>query len=395
MAEKDQSAKQGKRFLDIAVIIPLVILFIPLFFSRQFRELLAVSLLGLFYSIFLVNLWERWTAPFQRFVRRLLPDSLRNFFIRTFDTILPLRSWGVVPCVIQSFALFCLLVFGWLLAPLFFETVRNPAVQGWIRSLFQTAAPEAYNFLNELAFNPNPYAVLADNAQEIFGSLNRFFSTFILPLTFIIFTGIGALIYESLEELIAWVEKEENEHSEIINSYSRLFQQCLFYNSIYYLILGLIMAAIFFSLNQAGITRFENTIILGLILSFFLGNLVVPGVGTIILTILTIGLLTIWQGVLGGAITAVIFFFYFITDDYLIKPYFLNWIGSGTSKEWDFGLEVLILGLALLWASFGVIGTLLLFPGLCFLSAYLKVQHPDLRPWILSPLKTISGINKL
>ncbi len=381
------------KILSFLVLLITAVLFLPLFFRHQFRELLAVSLLGLFYSIFLINLWQRWTAPVRRLSRKLLPKPLRRTTRFVFETVIPLRSWGVVPCIIQVFLLGCLIVFGWLLTPLYYETVRNPAIQGWIRSLFQTTAPEAYNFLNDLIFNPNPYAVLAANTREIFGSLNRFFSTFILPLAFILSSGLGALLHRQIEKLFARAEGRNSRQSKIIRSYSQLFERYLLYNSIYYFLLGIVISTVFIVLNSFGITQFENKIIVGLMLSFFLGNLVVPGLGTIILTILTIGLLTIWQGVYGGVITAAIFIFYFFSDDYLIKPYFLNWLGSGLSSDWDFGLEVLIIGLIILYASFGLIGTLILFPGLCFLNAYLRHLHPEIKPWVLSPVKTVSNLD--
>ncbi len=385
-----QSSGRARKILKWMVIGCFVILILPLIFKSQFRKLFAVSMLGIFYSVFLINLWERWTEPVQNFVRWLLPQIIVNFLKFLGHTVVPLRSWGLVPCIIQAFLLLCLLVFGWLLAPLYYETIRNPAVQGWIRNLFQTAAPEVYRFLNELVFNPRPYSVLAENARQIFSSLNRFFSTFVLPLTFIVFTGIGALVYRPLQQFFLRAENSNKSRSQIITTYSRLFERYLVYNSIYYLILGGIFGLSFYGLNWLGIAQFEHKIILGLILTFFLGNLVVPGLGTIILTILTIGLLSIWQGLTGAIVAGSVFAFYFTIDDYLIKPVFLNWIGSGTSSEWEFGLEIIILGVVILYASFGFTGALILFPGLCFLAAYLRHQYPQLKTWVLSPLKTLS-----
>jgi hypothetical protein len=78
-----------------------------------------------------------------------------------------------------------------------------------------------------------------------------------------------------------------------------------------------------------------------------------------------------------------------VVDDYFIKPMFLVWMGGSPGQNWEFGAEIIILGLVILYSAFGLVGVLLLFPSLCFLSAYLRDQYPEVRPWILQPIQHI------
>ncbi|MGM0380435.1 MAG: hypothetical protein ACQEP7_00435 [bacterium] len=382
----------AKNFLKFAVITISLILFIPLLFQPGFRTLVALGLLGILYSWFLVDTWERLTDriyggtnPFSRLLTGV--SKLFKFFF-------PVKAWGAVPCFIQLFILFCLFIFGFLLAPLYFEITRNPAIQGWVRDFLQTTAPEAYQFLDQLTYSPDPYRILMENARQIFNSLNSFFAVIVLPASFVLFTGIGAVIYEPAQKLFIQAEKSGKKYSDILSSYSRLMGEYLLFISIYYLLLGGIIAIVLETLNRFNITHFDGIIILGLVLVFLLGNLIVPGLGTLVATVLISGMISLWQGIIGGAIAGVIFLIYFTMDDYLIKPSFINWLGGGEKSRWDFGLETLILGLAIFYASFGLIGFLLVFPGLCFLDAYLRHQYPDIRPWLLSPIKMLGKMEE-
>ncbi len=387
-----KSKLTAKNFLRFTIIAVGLILFIPLLFQPGFRTLVALALLGMLYSWFLVNAWERLadslnrsSNPFNRLLGGL------GKLVRLF---LPVKAWGAVPCFIQLFILLCFFIFGFLLAPLYFEITRNPAIQGWVRDFFQTTAPEAYQFLNELTYTPDPYRILVENARQIFNSLNTFFAAIVLPFSFVLFSGIGAAIYEPTRQLFIRAEKSRKGYSDILSSYSRLMGEYLLFISIYYLLLGGVIAVILEILNRFDITHFDGIIILGLVLVFLLGNLVVPGLGTLVATVLISGMISLWQGLLGGGIAAGIFLFYFTMDDYLIKPMFINWLGGSEKSRWDFGLETIIIGLAIFYASFGLIGFLLVFPGLCFLDAYLRHQYPDLRPWLLSPIKMLGKMEE-
>ncbi len=386
MSDKSVDAR---KVLQYAVIGLCTILFLPLVFEPQFRQMVALALLGLLYSWFLTNSWERGSESAYRrsgILGRILSKIKAG---KILHGLIPLKAWGTVPFIIQSLLLLFLLVFGVLLAPLYYELMRNPVIQDWIREAFQSAAPEAFRFLNELTFSVDPYQVVMQNAQQVFQSLNSFVSTFILPMWFILFTAIGAGIYEPARDFFIRAEGKKQKRSTILDTYSKLLGEYLIFNSIYYILLSIVIASGLFGLNYLEVTYFEGKIILGLILVFFLGNLVVPGLGTLLMAALITVMIYLWQGLMGGGITAAIFIFYFTMDDYLIKPIFLAWLGTSAGGEWDFGVETLILGMVLLYAAFGLIGFLLLFPGLCFIDAYLRHQNPGLRNW-LRPFKALS-----
>ncbi len=366
-----------------------LLIFLPLVFQEQFRKMVGVALLGIFYSLFLVNLWDRMTGRSPGENPTLLSRFRGSRFQRILHFIVPLRAWGVVPCLIQFVFLGLIALLGWFLGPLFYEITRNPSTLGWIRELLQIASPELYRFVNEITFAVDPMAVIQENAQQIFTNFNRFFSTFIVPLNFLIFTGIGAALYDPIRYLLQQAEGSSHD-SRILERYSRLFGEYLLFNLVYNLILGSLLVGVMAVLDTAGITGFGLNLILGLIVFFIFGNLLVPGLGTLFTTAIVVGLLTLWQGWLGGLITFGIMISYFLVDDYAIKPAFFARLGNNPKRAWDFGVEVLILGLILLYASFQLVGALLLFPALCFLDAYLQHQHPGMRLWILSPLKTLA-----
>ncbi|MFP4686941.1 MAG: hypothetical protein ACLFN5_02395 [bacterium] len=379
----------ARKFLQYAVIALCTILFLPLVFEPRFRKMVALALLGLLYSWFLVNSWERLTQGAYRrsgIVGRLLSKLKAG---KIMHGLIPLKAWGTVPFIIQSLLLVFFLVFGVLLAPLYYEIMRNPVIQNWVRDFFQTTAPEVFRFVNELTFSVDPYQVLIKNAQQVFQSLNSFFSTFLLPVWFIFFTALGAAIYDAGRKFLIRAEGSAKKNSAIMDTYSKLLGEYLVFNSIYYILLGIVIAAGLIGLNYFEITFFERKIILGLIMVFFLGNLVVPGLGTLLMAVLITLMVYLWQGLIGGIITGGVFLFYFTMDDYLIKPLFLAWLGASAGGEWDFGVETLVLGMILLYAAFGLVGFLLLFPGLCFIDAYLRNQYPGLRSW-LRPFKTLT-----
>lgn len=383
------SERQARRILRWGLIAMVLIVFLPLVLDSRFRKFVAVSLLGVFYSCFLINTWERWTSSFRRNSWSFL-DRVTSNTGRAFIWLFPFKSWGVVPFVIEIILLLSLFVFGWFLAPLFYEIIHNPSTLGWIRDILERSSPEFYQFLGDLTYSADPYQIIRDNAQQIFTSLNSFFSSFVLPLNFILFAGIGSLIYDPVESLFRRIEKESRARSKILDDYSRLFEEYLMLNTIYYVILGSIIGAILFGLDLYQITQFGWKIIIGLLITFALGNLLVPGLGTLATTALIVGMLYLWQGFVGAAVAGVIFVIYFMIDDYLVKPSFLLWLGQRPDREWEFGVEIIVFWLVILYASFGLVGTLLLFPGLCFLDAYLQHQYPTWRKLFLSPLKSLA-----
>jgi hypothetical protein len=383
------SKQQAHRILKWGLIALLLIVFVPLILDSRFRKFVAVSLLGIFYSCFMINTWERWTSSFQRNSWSFL-DRMTQSTGRAFLWLFPFKAWGMVPFLIEVILLLSLFIFGWFLAPLFYEIIHNPSTLGWIRDLLQRSSPEFYQFLGDLTYAADPYQVIRENAQQIFTSLNRFFSSFVLPLNFILFTAIGAMVHDSLESLLRRIEDESRSRSRILDDYSRLFEEYLTLNTIYYVILGTIGGAILFGLDLYQFTQFGWKIIIGLIITFALGNLLVPGLGTLATTALIVGMLYLWQGLVGALVAGGFFMVYFMVDDYLIKPSFLLWLGQRPDREWEFGVEIIVFWLVILYASFGLVGTLLLFPGLCFLDAYLQHQYPGWRTLILSPLKSLA-----
>ncbi|MFB6356255.1 MAG: hypothetical protein ABEJ65_07045 [bacterium] len=380
---------EARKILRYSLIGVLIITFLPLLFDTRFRKLVAVALLGIFYSCFLVNVWDRWTRTINQHTNSTVLN-ISQTTLRFFHTLLPFRSWGVVPFIVQVFILVAVFGFGWFLAPLFYEIVHNPSTLGWIRRAIQQSAPELYKFLNELTYSVDPWTVVRQNAQQIITSFNRFYSAFVVPVTFIIFTGIGAALYDSLEFLLLKAEESDHGHSEIMDTYGSLFGEYLKFNAIYYILLGSVISSALAVMDFYEISQFGWKIIIGLFISFFLGNLFVPGLGTLIMTALTVGMLYLWQGIVGAGVSLLCFTVYFLFDDYLVKPSFLLWLGRKPGREWEFGIEVIATGLILLYASFGLLGTLLLFPSLCFLDAYLRQRNPQLRRFVLSPLRMLN-----
>lgn len=383
------SENQARRILRWGFVGLILVIFLPLILDSRFRKFIAVSLLGIFYSAFLINTWERWAATFRRNSWSFL-DRFTQSTGRAFLWLVPLKAWGVVPFVVEVIVLLSILVFGWFLAPLFYEIIHNPSTLGWIRDLIERSSPEFYQFLGDITYATDPYRILRENAQQVFSSLNSFFSTFVLPLNFLLFTGIGAIVYDSLESLLRRIENESRSRSKILDNYSRLFEEFLFLNTVYYLVLGSIIGGILLGLDLYQITQFGWKIIIGLVITFALGNLLVPGLGTLAATALIVGMLYLWQGLMGALIAGGVFIVYFMLDDYLVKPSFLLWLGQRPDREWEFGVEIIVFWLVILYASFGLIGTLLLFPGLCFLDAYLQNQYPSWRSIFLSPLKSFA-----
>jgi len=377
----------GRRILRWTLAAILILIFLPLILDSRFRKFIAVSLLGIFYSCFLINLWQRWVQQFQEGTGLL--SRLSRATGRAFHYLLPVKAWGAVPFFVELVLGFSLFVFGWFLAPLFYEIIHNPSTLGWIRNMLERSSPDFYQFLGDLTYATDPYNVLRENAQQIFTSLNRFFATFVLPLNFLFFTAIGSLLYEPLEGLFRRIENNQQGRSRILDNYSRLFEEYLKFNTIYYLILGSLMGIALGFLDFYMVTQFGWKIIVGILITFILGNLLVPGLGTLTATALIIGMLYLWQGFIGALIAGVFFLIYFTLDDYVVKPSFLLWIGKRPGREWEFGVEVIVFWLIILYASFGLVGTLLLFPGLCFLDAYMRDQYPSWRKFALRPLRSL------
>lgn len=388
-SENSQPAQPARRLLRWTIVGIIVVVFLPLILDSRFRKFIAVSLLGIFYSVFLINVWQRWTDHFDR-GEQSLPARIYKKAGRALYFFFPIRAWGAVPFIVELIVGVSLFVFGWFLAPLFYEIIHNPSTLGWIRNMLETSSPEFYQFLGDLTYATDPYSVLRENAQQIFTSLNRFFATFVLPLNFLFFTGIGALIYDPIEGMFRRIEKNQQERSRILDGYSRLFEEYLKFNTIYYIILGVIIGTVLALMDGYGLTQFGWKIIVGILITFALGNLLVPGLGTLIATVLILGMLYLWQGLIGAGIAGIIFLIYFMLDDYLVKPSFLLWIGKRPGREWEFGVEVIVFWLIILYASFGLVGTLLLFPGLCFLDAYMRDQYPSWRKIALRPLKSLA-----
>lgn len=386
-SDDSPSVSRARRVLQALVLILGVLIFLPLVFQPQFRKLVGIALLGLAYSTFLVSTWKRWVRQAER-LRGTGPGWLSpTAFGKGLLQLLPLRAWGVVPFVIQFFVLLVFSVCGWFLGPVIYKVLRNPATPGILRDALQTGAPEFFRFLNAVASNQDPITILRDNAQQIFTSLNRFVSGIVFPLMFIAFTALGAALYDSIENLLKRAEEDPGARfSSILNSYSILFWEYLVYNTLYYLILSLFVVVALGGLDFAGLTSFGWKLIAGIIVAFVAGNLIIPGLGTFTMTAFVVGILLLENGLTWGLTALLVFSVYFFLDDYVIKPWFLTWAGGRPGKDWEFGVEVIVFGLVVLYATFGLIGFLLVFPILCFLSAYLDQQHPELRPWVLNPI---------
>lgn len=391
--ETDDSSEvsRSRRVLQGLVLVLAVLVFLPLVFQPQFRKLVGIALLGIAYSTFLVSTWRRWVRQAERLNRTgpkwLSPTVLGKGLLK----VLPLRSWGVVPFVIQFFVLVVFSVCGWFLGPVIYKVLRNPATPGILRDALQTGAPEFFRFLNAIASNQDPVTILQENAQQIFTSLNRFVSGIVFPFMFIAFSALGAALYDSIESLMERAEgNARSRFSSILNSYSILFWEYLVYNTLYYVILSVFVVLTLGGLDFVGLTSFGWKLIAGIIVAFVAGNLIIPGLGTFTMTAFVVGILFLENGLSWGATALILFSFYFLLDDYVIKPWFLTWIGGSPGRNWEFGVEVIIFGLVVLYATFGLIGFLLVFPLLCFLAAYLEHQHPDLRPWILNPIGNLN-----
>jgi predicted PurR-regulated permease PerM len=230
--------------------------------------------------------------------------------------------------------------------------------------------------------------ILRQNAQQIFTNLNRFISAFVFPVMFIVFTSIGSSLHRSIEQFFMRAEgKEDGTYSKILNEYSMLLMEYITVNLIYYLLLSVVVGSSLAMLDAYGITSFGWKLIVGVLVSFITGNLVIPGLGTFVMTALVVGILFAETGWFIAGLFLAIFGTYILLDDYIIKPFFLVWMGGSPGRNWEFGVEIIIFGLVILYSAFGLIGVLLLFPALCFLSAYLRDQYPELRPWILQPIQ--------
>ncbi|MFB6345585.1 MAG: hypothetical protein ABEK50_07425 [bacterium] len=383
MTEDDStSVSRSQRVLQGLVLVLAVLIFFPLVFQPQFRKLVGIALLGIAYSIFLVRTWRRWKRQAERLRTPTLGWVSPTVLGRGLLKLLPLRAWGVVPFFIQFFVLVVFGVCGWFLGPVIYKVLRNPATPGILREALEGGAPEFYRFLNAIASNQDPVTILRENAQQVFTSLNRFVSAI---------SALGAALYDSIENLMKRAEGNQGSRfSTILNSYSILFWEYLVYNTLYYLILSVFVVLALGGLDFMGLTTFGWKLIAGIIVAFVAGNLIIPGLGTFTMTVFVVGILLMENGLTWALTALLVFSIYFLLDDYVIKPWFLTWVGGGrTGEEWEFGIEIIVFGLVVLYATFGLIGFLLVFPILCFLAAYLEQQHPDLRPWVLNPISNL------
>lgn len=390
MTEETVSTDKSGEILRWFLVVMAVVIFLPLVFQSQFRKFIALALLGVYYSLFLVSTWKRWMRRANRLNRDWLGGFIPLGTLKNILKIFPLKAWGVVPCIIQLLVVGVIAICGWFLGPVIYKVLRNPATPGIIRESLQSSAPEFFRFLNAIASNQDPAVLLRQNAQQIFTNLNRFVSAFVLPLMFIVFTAIGASLYRPLERFFMKAEgKDDGTYSKILNQYSLLFFEYITFNLIYYMILSLVVGTALGVMDLYGLTSFGWKLIVGVLVSFIAGNLVIPGLGTFLMTVLIVGMLYAETGWFLAVLFLGIFGTYILLDDYLIKPFFLVWMGGSPGRAWEFGAEIIIFGIVILYSAFGLIGVLLLFPSLCFLSAYLNDQYPKLRPWILQPLQQV------
>lgn len=390
MSDRDPSDTPSRRALKGIMIALATMVFLPLVFQSRFRKLVALALLGIAYSSFLVSTWKRWMRRANRFNqswRRGL-GWLNPF--RGLLKLIPFKAWGVVPCVIQLVVVSVIFVCGWFLGPVIYRVLRNPATPSVVRDALRNGAPEFFRFLSSLTSNQEPVVILRNNARQIFTSLNRFMTAIVFPLLFVAFSSIGASMYPSIERWFMQAEGQNNgRFSSILDRYSELFWEYIVLNFSYYTLLSIVLGLILGLLDSSGWTSFGLKLILGILVSFVAGNLVIPGLGTVVMSSLTVGMLIVETGWILGSLFLIGFALYFVVDDYLIKPWFLVWMGRTPGRKWEFGAEVIIFGLVILYLAFGIPGVLMLFPSLCFLSAYLENQYPTLRDWILQPIQQI------
>lgn len=390
-SENSSSVPPSRRVLQGLAAVLALLVFLPLAFQPQFRKFVGIAFLGVAYSTFLVSTWRRWLRQAERLNQSSIWWLSPTVWGRGLLNLLPLRAWGVVPFVIQFFVLLVFSVCGWFLGPVVYKVLRNPATPGILRDALETGAPEFFRFLNAIASNQDPVTILRDNAQQIFTSLNRFVSGIVFPLMFIAFSALGAALYDSIESLLKRAEGNPGSRfSSILNSYSILFWEYIVYNTLYYLILSVFVVLALGGLDFAGLTTFGWKLIAGIIVAFVAGNLIIPGLGTFTMTAFVVGILFMENGLSWGLSALVIFSVYFFLDDYVIKPWFLTRVGGQPGRNWDFGIEVIVFGLVVLYATFGLIGFLLVFPVLCFLAAFLENQYPDLRSWVLNPIGNLN-----
>ncbi len=388
MTDGSRDDTPGRRYLGWFGLVFSVVVFLPLVLQPQFRKLFALSLLGIAYSLFIISTWRRWVRRAGRLNQEKLGGFIPLGMLRSVLKLFPVKAWGVVPCVIQLIVVGVIAICGWFLGPLIYKLLRNPATPGIIRDALQSSAPELFNFLSALASNQDPVLVLRQNVQQVFSNVNRFLSAFVFPVTFIVFTSVGASLYRSLERFLLREEgKNEESYSAILNDYSILFMEYITFNLLYYFLLSLVIGSGLGLLGAFGVTSFGWKLIAGILVSYIAGNLIIPGLGTLVMTALVVGLLFADAGWFIAGLFLLIFGIYVLLDDYLIKPFFLVRVGGSPRRNWEFGVEVIIFGFLVLYSTFGLIGILLLFPVLCFLSAYLRNQYPELRPWILQPIQ--------
>jgi predicted PurR-regulated permease PerM len=378
----------SRHYLRWFVLVLSVVVFLPLVFQPQFRKLIALALLGFGYSIFIVSTWKRWVRQANRLNQDRLGGLIPLGFLRKGLKVLPIKAWGLVPCVIQLIVVGVISICVWFLGPVIYKVLRNPATPGILRDALQSTAPDLFRFLNALASNQDPVRILRENAQQIFTNFNQFLSAFVFPVMFIAFTAVGASLHRAVERLFMRAEgKDDGTYSKILNEYSVLFLEYISFNLLYYCILSLAVGLSLGILDFYDVTSFGWKLIAGVLVSFVAGNLIIPGLGTLIMTGLVVGMLFAEAGWFIAGLFLLIFGIYILLDDYLIKPFFLVWMGGSPGRNWEFGVEIIIFGFVVLYSTFGLIGVLLLFPALCFLSAYLRDQYPELRPWILRPIQ--------
>lgn len=384
----EENSPEPRKILKGFVLVLAVVVFLPLIFQDQFRKLIAIALLGVSYSLFFVSTWRRWVRGANRFNRDWLGGIVPLSGLRYVLKIIPLKAWGVVPFLIQLLVVGVITVCGWFLGPVIYNVLRNPATPGIVREALQNTAPEMFRFLNAIASNQNPTVIVRENAQQIFTNLNRFVSAFVFPVVFVAFTAVGASLHQSIERFFQRAEdRRDQSYSEILNNYSLLFSEYIGFNLIYYVILSIVLGSVLTGFDLAGIASFDWKLVAGILVTFVAGNILIPGFGTFAMTGLVVGLLFSEAGLFYAGAFLLACSIYFVLDDYFIKPMFLVWMGGSPGRNWEFGAEIIIFGLVVLYSAFGLIGVLLLFPSLCFLSAYLRNQYPEVRPWILQPIQ--------
>ncbi len=365
-----------------------LLLLVSIVLEPLLRQLTGLIRLALLYSLFLVNIWDRWTRS-EPGSTNWLHHVVYGRPGRWILELLPFRAWGMVPFVLEVLVIVVLGGAGWFLGPVFYKVMKNPSTLGLIRDAMHATAPELVDFINTLLGSPEPFAVLERNARQVFTSLNRFIALVGIPLVFILFTALGSALYDTVKRYFVQLEENGHEHSRILDAFSRLLTEYLWFTFSYYALLGGVIGGILLGLDTAGLTRLGWKIVGGIVVSFLAGNLLLPGLGTLMMTVLVVGLMYVDHGLMAAAVAGGSFSIYFLMDDYAIKPAFITWLGARPGRLWEFGFEVLLLGIVVLYAAFGLIGALLAFPSLCFLDAYLREKHPELRPWLLHPVRQL------